>query len=46
MVMLSEIWDPGWQATVDGERARVYRADYMFRGILVDAGEHEIVGEF
>jgi uncharacterized membrane protein YfhO len=46
MVVMSEIWDPGWTATVDGEKARVYRADFMFRGVVVDAGEHEIVLRF
>jgi hypothetical protein len=43
MVILSEVWDPGWTATVDGEKARVYRADFLFRGVLVGPGEHEIV---
>jgi hypothetical protein len=43
MVMLSEVWDPGWTATVDGEKARVYRADFLFRGVLVGPGEHEVV---
>jgi hypothetical protein len=46
MVVVSEIWDPGWTATVDGEEARVYRADFMFRSVVVDAGEHEIVLRF
>ena len=43
MVILSEIWDPGWTATVDGNETKIYRADFMFRGVVVDAGEHEIV---
>ena len=43
MVILSEIWDPGWTATVDGQGAQIYRADFMFRGVVVDTGEHEIV---
>ena len=43
MVILSDIWDPGWTATVDGQGAQIYRADFMFRGVVVDAGEHEIV---
>ena len=44
--MLSEIWDPGWTATVDGVDARVYRTNFMFRGVVVDAGVHEIVLRF
>ena len=46
MVVLSEIWDPGWTATVDGENARVYRTNFLFRGVVVDAGVHEIVLRF
>jgi hypothetical protein len=43
MVILSEIWDPGWTASVDGNATQLYRADFMFRGVVVDGGEHEIV---
>lgn len=43
LVVVSELWDPGWTATVDGESSRVYRTHFMFRGILVGPGEHEIV---
>jgi hypothetical protein len=43
LVVLSEIWDSDWTATVDGQDARVYRSNYMFRGVLVEPGTHEIV---
>ncbi|MBN1825289.1 MAG: YfhO family protein [Candidatus Eisenbacteria bacterium] len=41
-LLLADAWYPGWTATVDGEAARVYRADYAFRGVHVPAGEHVI----
>jgi len=46
MVILSEIWDPGWTVTVDGNEAKIYRADFLFRGVVVDQGAHEIVLRF
>ncbi len=42
MVILSEIWDPGWKVTIDGEDAELYRADFLLRGVAVPTGEHTI----
>ncbi|MFH1630250.1 MAG: YfhO family protein [Pseudomonadota bacterium] len=41
-LVLSEIFYPGWQATVDGKRVRVLRGNYLFRVIPLDKGEHEV----
>lgn len=43
MVVLSEIWDPGWSATVDGEEVDVLRVNHTLRGVVVEPGQHEIV---
>jgi hypothetical protein len=43
MVVLSEIWDPGWTATIDGKKAKIYHANAVFRGIVVTPGTHDIV---
>ena len=41
-LVLSEIFYPGWRATIDGSPANVYRANYLFRAIPLPAGPHRI----
>jgi uncharacterized membrane protein YfhO len=33
---------PGWQAFVNGEKTKIYRANYTFRAIKVPQGENQI----
>ncbi len=42
VAVFSEIYYPGWQATIDGEPADIARADYILRVMNVPAGEHTI----
>lgn len=39
---LADKYDPDWTARVDGKPVIVRRCDYLFRGIPIDAGEHEV----
>jgi hypothetical protein len=41
-LVLADTWYPGWQATVDGERVEFLRANYAFRAVPLDAGDHII----
>ncbi len=41
-LVLGEMYMPGWYATIDGQPATIYRANYLFRGLIVPAGEHRI----
>ena len=41
-LVLSEVWFPGWLATVNGEPTPVLRANYTFRALPVPAGELEV----
>jgi hypothetical protein len=46
LVVLSDVWYPGWRATVDGREAPIERVDYLLRGVAVDPGAHRIVLEY
>ncbi|MFL5806070.1 MAG: YfhO family protein [Roseiflexaceae bacterium] len=41
-LVLSEMWFPGWHAEIKGDELPIYRANYLFRGLAVPAGEHTI----
>jgi hypothetical protein len=42
MVVLSEIYAPGWRARVDGVKAEVWRVNEVLRGVAVAPGKHRI----
>jgi hypothetical protein len=39
LLVLSEVWDPGWTAEVNGKPAPVLRANYALQAVLVPGGE-------
>ena len=41
-LMMTDRWAPGWQAEVNGRPEAVYGADFLFRGIRVEAGMNTI----
>jgi hypothetical protein len=43
LLVLSEVWDPGWTATVNGVPAPVLLADYLLRAVPLPAGQHTVV---
>ncbi|MDX6268785.1 MAG: hypothetical protein QOD28_8, partial [Acidobacteriota bacterium] len=45
-LVTSDVFYPGWQATIDGTPALLLRTDYALRGLAVPAGRHTIRFEF
>jgi hypothetical protein len=43
LLVLSEMFYPGWRATVEGKSARIYKVDGGLRGVTVPRGESRIV---
>ena len=46
VLVFSEIYYPGWTATVDGESVELGRVDYVLRAMNVKPGRHEVVLSF
>ena len=45
-LVLSEVYYPGWRATVDGVETDIMRCDWCLRAIPLSAGRHAVVLEF
>ena len=46
IIVFSEIYYPGWTATVDGQQAELGRANYILRALNVKPGKHEVILDF
>ena len=42
-LVLADTYFPGWEATVNGRPAKIYRANYLARAVRVEAGASRIV---
>jgi hypothetical protein len=42
LIVLADIFDPGWRLTVDGRPAPIFRANVLMRGAAVGRGTHTL----
>ena len=43
LLVLNDLYAPGWRAEVDGEQSAIYPVNLIARGVIVPPGTHEIV---
>lgn len=42
VLVLTDSYYPGWEATIDGEPVEIFPAYYAFRGLILPAGKHVV----
>ena len=46
LLVFTESFYPGWKGFIDSGPAKIYRADYLFQGIFIPSGSHEIIFQY
>lgn len=42
-LVLSDVWYPGWNASINSVDVPIWRANYLFRAVKIGVGEHEVI---
>jgi hypothetical protein len=45
-LILSDTYYPGWRAHVDGEEKEILRANYAFRAVPLESGQHTVLFKY
>ncbi|MFB0538129.1 MAG: YfhO family protein, partial [Anaerolineae bacterium] len=45
-LVLSDTYYPGWRAYVDGEEKEILRANYAFRAVPLESGQHTVLFQY
>ena len=43
ILVLRDAFYPGWRAFVDGREVPVQKADFFFRGVALESGDHQVI---
>jgi uncharacterized membrane protein YfhO len=46
LLVLTDVYYPGWRVSIDGRPARLYRGNFAFRAVAVPAGFHTVTFEY
>jgi hypothetical protein len=38
ILVIADVWFPGWTATINGKEGEILKADYLFKGVYLDPG--------
>ena len=41
-VVLTDLYYAGWQASIDGKPSEIYRANFAFRAVKIEPGQHSV----
>lgn len=46
VLVVSDMYYPGWEVFVDGNKTEILRIDGLFKGVFVNSGNHQVVFQY